>query len=242
MKRQLVFKSALLVLLLVMTGQFISAQSFTKRFKNEPLTGVIKELERQTGYSFIYETGILRDAPAVTADFNSASVQTVLRQIVKPPFKYELKGKIITITKTEAKTSGKTTGDDKSTEVSGTVKDAKTGEPLVGVAVWVKDTPIGVSTDLDGRYNLSFKGNYGYISVSCIGYVAQDVQIKKGSQVINVALEQDGNTLEEAVAVGYGHQKKASIVGAIATIATDAVKIPVSKISNALAGRLSGDV
>ena len=53
MKRQLVFKSALLVLLLVMTGQFISAQSFTKRFKNEPLTGVIKELERQTGYSFI---------------------------------------------------------------------------------------------------------------------------------------------------------------------------------------------
>ena len=59
MKRQLVFKSALLVLLLVMTGQFISAQSFTKRFKNEPLTGVIKELERQTGYSFIYETGIL---------------------------------------------------------------------------------------------------------------------------------------------------------------------------------------
>lgn len=47
MKRQLVFKSALLVLLLVMTGQFISAQSFTKRFKNEPLTGVIKELERR---------------------------------------------------------------------------------------------------------------------------------------------------------------------------------------------------
>ena len=88
MKRQLVFKSALLVLLLVMTGQFISAQSFTKQFRNEPLTGVIKELERQTGYSFIYETGIFRDAPAVTADFNSASVQTVLRQILKPPFKW----------------------------------------------------------------------------------------------------------------------------------------------------------
>lgn len=44
------------------------------------------------------------------------------------------------------------------------------------------------------------------------------------------------------MAVGYGHQKKASIVGAIATIAPDAVKIPVSKISNALAGRLSGVV
>ena len=200
MKKQLVFKSVLLVLLLVMTGQFISAQSFTKQFKNEPLTGVIKELERQTGYSFIYETGIFREAPVVTADFNSASVQTVLRQILKPPFKYEMKGKIITISKTESKASSATTSDDRQTEVSGTVKDAKTGEPLVGVAVWVKDTPIGVSTDLDGHYKLSFKGNYGYISISCIGYVPQEVQIKKGAQVVNVSLEQDGNTLEEAVA------------------------------------------
>lgn len=57
MKKQLVFKSVLLVLLLVMTGQFISAQSFTKQFKNEPLTGVIKELERQTGYLYYTEKG-----------------------------------------------------------------------------------------------------------------------------------------------------------------------------------------
>ena len=245
MKRQLVIKSALLALLLVMTGQFVSAQSFTKSFKSEPLTGVIKELERQTGYSFIYESGILRDAPAVTADFKSASVQTVLRQIVKPPLKYELNGKIVTITRTETKSAGASQPgrkEDKGTEVSGTVKDAKTGEPLVGVAVWVKDTPIGVSTDLDGRYKISFTGNYGYISVSTIGYVAQDVAVKKGSQTINVALEQDNNTLEEAVAVGYGHQKKASIVGAIATIAPDEMKVPVSKLSNALAGRLSGVV
>lgn len=174
MKRQLLLKSVLLVLLLVMTGQIMSAQSFTRQFRNEPLTSVIKELERQTGYSFLYETGVLKNAPAVTADFKSASVQEVLKQIVRPPLKYELKGKIVTITKSASKPSSTSAGDkDKATEVSGTVKDAKTGEPLVGVAVWVKDTPIGVSTDLDGRYNLSFKGNYGYISVSCIGYVAQ---------------------------------------------------------------------
>ncbi len=243
MKRQLLLKSVLLVLLLVMTGQMISAQSFTRQFRNEPLTSVIKELERQTGYSFLYETGVLKNAPAVTADFKSASVQEVLKQIVRPPLKYELKGKIVTITKSESKPSSTAAGDkDKTTEVSGVVKDSKTGEPLVGVAVWVKDTPIGVTTDLDGHYSISFKGNYGYVSVSSIGYVAQDVAVKKGSQVINVALEQDGNTLEEAVAVGYGHQKKASIVGAIATIAPDEMKIPVSKLSNALAGRLSGVV
>ena len=67
MKRQLLLKSVLLVLLLVMTGQMISAQSFTRQFRNEPLTSVIKELERQTGYSFLYETGVLKNAPAVTA-------------------------------------------------------------------------------------------------------------------------------------------------------------------------------
>ena len=130
------------------------------------------------------------------------------------------------------------------TNLRRSAEPSRTPRPASRLSEWrfgSRTLRFGVSTDLDGRYNLSFRGDYGYISVSCIGYVAQDVQIKKGSQVINVALEQDGNTLEEAVAVGYGHQKKASIVGAIATIAPDAVKIPVSKMRTP-AGRLSGVV
>ena len=129
---------------------------------------------------------------------------------------------------------------DRKTEVSGTVTDSK-GQPVVGVAVWVKDTQVSAITDAEGRYHLSFEGNYAFVSFSSLGYKPQEVQFKTGvSQVINVKLEDDTEVLEEAVAVGYGHQKKASVVGAISTIQPDELKVPVSKLSNSLAGRLSG--
>ncbi len=126
--------------------------------------------------------------------------------------------------------------------VKGIVTDKSNNEPLIGAIVWVKDTPFNAITGIDGDYELSFTGNYGFVTVSLMGYKEVDVQVHPGTQTINVALDPDGEMLEEAVAVGYGTQKKVSIVGAISTIEPDALKVPVSKLSNALSGRLSGVV
>ncbi len=131
----------------------------------------------------------------------------------------------------------------KETVVKGIITDKSNNEPLIGAIVWVKDTPFNAITGIDGDYELTFTGNYGFATVSLMGYKDVDIQVKPGTtQTINVALEPDGEMLEEAVAVGYGTQKKASIVGAISTIEPDALKVPVSKLSNALSGRLSGVV
>ncbi len=128
------------------------------------------------------------------------------------------------------------------TVVKGIVTDKSNNEPLIGAIVWVKDTPHNAITGIDGDYELSFTGNYGFVTVSLMGYKDVDIQVRKGTQTINVALEPDGEMLEEAVAVGYGTQKKVSVVGAITTIEPDALKVPVSKLSNALSGRLAGVV
>ncbi len=128
------------------------------------------------------------------------------------------------------------------TVVKGIITDKSNNEPLIGAIVWVKDTPFNAITGIDGDYELTFTGNYGFATVSLMGYKDVDIQVHKGTQTINVALEPDGEMLEEAVAVGYGTQKKVSIVGAISTIEPDALKVPVSKLSNALSGRLSGVV
>ncbi len=126
--------------------------------------------------------------------------------------------------------------------MKGIVTDKSNNEPLIGAIVWVKDTPHNAITGIDGDYELSFTGNYGFVTVSLMGYKDVDIQVHKGTQTINVALEPDGEMLEEAVAVGYGTQKKVSVVGAISTIEPDALKVPVSKLSNALSGRLAGVV
>ena len=132
--------------------------------------------------------------------------------------------------------------DSQETVVKGKIYDAKTKEPLVGVAVWVKDTPHSSMSDLDGNYELRFTGNYGYVTFSLLGYAEKEVAVKKGNQVINVALEEDMNTLEEAVAVGYGSQKRASIIGSISTVDPISLQVPVANVSSALAGRLMNDV
>lgn len=224
---------------LFMGGTGMSAQNLTKEFDNAEFTDVIRELEHQTGYSFIYESGDLRTAPRITASFKDASVTKVLSTIIKSPLKYEIKGNIVAITRVN---TAEPQSPEEETTVSGIVTDAVTGEPLPGAAVWVKDTPIGVVTDVDGHYRLSFTGNYGYLNISILGYADEEIQMKKGVQIINVQLEPNNTQLDEAVAIGYGYQKKASIIGAIAAINPTEMKVPVSQLSNALAGRLSGVV
>ena len=154
--------------------------------------------------------------------------------------KYELKGKIVVITRSAVKQEA-VVAKNGATVVSGVITDSATGETIPGVTVWVKDTQFGTTTDLDGAYTIEFKGNYGFLSVSSMGYQLEEVRLSSDAvQTINVALKPDATMLEEAVAIGYGTQKKASIVGAIATIDPSEMKVPVSKMSNALSGRLSG--
>ena len=238
--KQPIRKSLLISLALLMGSVVLSAQNITAVFKAEAMSEVLKELERQVDYSFIYEISELKSAPAITASFNNVSLEDVLHEMVKPPLKFELKGKIVVISSSESRQSVASVKEDK-TIIKGVVTDAKTGETVPGVTVWIKDTQFGTTTDLDGAYQIEFKGNYGFLSVSAMGYSLEEVRLSgEQNQVINVALKEDATMLEEAIAVGYGTQKKASIVGAISTINPAEMKVPVSKISNALGGRLSG--
>lgn len=228
-----------LILFCLFSGA-LNAQEITATFRDRPLSDVVKELERQTGYSFIYETSDLKDISPVTASFQNVAVDSALKQLIKSPLKYELKGKIVVITRS-AEQQEVVVAKNGATVVSGVITDASTGETVPGVTVWVKDTQFGTTTDLDGAYTIEFKGNYGFLSVSSMGYQLEEVRLSSDAvQTINVALKPDATMLEEAVAIGYGTQKKASIVGAIATIDPSEMKVPVSKMSNALSGRLSG--
>lgn len=123
--------------------------------------------------------------------------------------------------------------------VTGTVSD-KLG-PVPGVGVVVKKTTDGTVTDFDGRY--SIQAREGDVLVfSCMGYA--NVEITVGSKpVIDVTLSDDSTLLDEVVVVGYGTQRKESVVGAITSVKGDAlVESGVSNITSAIAGKLSGVV
>ncbi|HIS22500.1 MAG TPA: TonB-dependent receptor [Candidatus Cryptobacteroides intestinipullorum] len=121
------------------------------------------------------------------------------------------------------------------------VVSATTGESVIGVGVMIKGTATGVTTDLDGRYELSAPKNATLV-FSSIGYKTLEVRLD-GRSVVNVALETDSELLEEAVAIGYGSQSKITLTGSVTqTSGAELVKNSSVNLSQGLAGRLSGVV
>jgi TonB-linked SusC/RagA family outer membrane protein len=125
-------------------------------------------------------------------------------------------------------------------KVSGTVIDATTGESLVGVTVMVVGTTQGVVTDSKGSFTLNIPSANDQLKVSYIGYVSQVIPLN-GQIKISVKLESEIKNLGEVVVVGYGTQKKASIVGAITMVnSASLMKSGQQNITSAITGKLSG--
>lgn len=127
--------------------------------------------------------------------------------------------------------------------VRGTVVD-DTGEPLIGVTVLLQGTSQGVATDFDGQYSINVPSlKTAVLDFSYVGMVSQSVKVN-GRSVVDVTLVSDTEMLEEVVVVGYGQQKKASIVGAITQTSGETLERAggVSSVGAALTGNLPGVV
>jgi len=98
--------------------------------------------------------------------------------------------------------------------VKGTVKDAVTGEALIGVTVMIKGTTVGTITDINGQFSLKLPQKESLVSVSFIGYTTQELMMQQASTV-TVSMQLEITQIQEVVVVGYGTQKKESVVGAI---------------------------
>ena len=139
-----------------------------------------------------------------------------------------------------AKPKTKTETKRKTIEVRGTVTDS-TGVTLVGVTVKVKNQAgVGTGTDVNGKYILNVPDNATLV-FNYVGFITQEVPVN-GKSVINVTMREQTSQLEEVVVVGFGAQKKISLVGSQASIKPAELQLPVRNIANALGGRIAGVV
>ena len=122
--------------------------------------------------------------------------------------------------------------------VNGVVIDA-TGLPLPGVSVTVKGSATGTTTDLNGHFTLNAPRSATLV-LSYIGMITQEVKVNSRS-MINVTLQEDINSLDEVVVVGYGTQKKIHLTGSISSVSSkELLKSTTSNVSQALVGKLPG--
>lgn len=124
-----------------------------------------------------------------------------------------------------------------SRSVSGTVVDIQ-NEPMIGVNVLIKGTTNGVITDLDGRYTIAGVSENSVLTVSYIGYIAQEITVGKQTN-INFTLKEDAQTLDEIVVVGYAIQKKSDSTGSIGSVGNSKL---VGKGSTTVMESLQGQV
>ena len=118
--------------------------------------------------------------------------------------------------------------------VTGTVLD-ETGEPVIGATVTVAGTKTATVTDLDGNYKISAPAD-AKVVISYIGYMPMTV--KPGG---TVTLQEDKQTLEEVVVVGYGAQKKAHLTGSISTVPVDDIQdLANGGLASSLSGLVNG--
>ncbi len=126
-------------------------------------------------------------------------------------------------------------------KVSGKVVDLKTGETLIGVSIIIKGSTKTTITDYDGNYSIEVPDIANDTLVfSYIGYQAMQEPVKNRTY-ITVQLNSADQQLSEVIIIGYGTQKKQSVIGSISSISNKTlVTAPVSNISQSLAGKLSG--
>ena len=118
--------------------------------------------------------------------------------------------------------------------MTGTVVD-ELGEPVIGATVTVEGTKIATITDMDGNYSVSAPAG-SKVTISYIGYLTQTVT--PGG---TVKLEEDKQTLEEVVVVGYGTQKKAHLTGSVSTVEVDDIQdLANGGLGQSLSGLVNG--
>ena len=115
------------------------------------------------------------------------------------------------------------------------------GQPVAGVAVIIDETKTGTVTDGNGYYVIDVPNVGVHLTFTCLGYKPQTAVVPK-SLSLDIYMEEDTLEMDAAGVVGMGHQRKASVIGAISSVSRDALKIPQRNLTNALAGKIAGAV
>lgn len=228
------------------TGTLYGQQAtVTLKSKDIPMSGVIEEIEKTTPYTFLYSDRQIGPLLHLNVNFKNADIHKVLKYCLqKSGLTYELVDKTIIIipeSPEEYSDTKNTTAPPASsyTLLEGKIKDTE-GNALPGVNVYIKDSPgRGSASDEKGYFRIRVKKG-DIVFFSSIGYITKEIFIEKPTTELNIRLEQNDEKIEEVQVVGYGTQRKISVVGAISNMSLEGRNFPVTSFSNAIAGSMSG--
>lgn len=209
--------------------------------ENVAVSEVLNAIEAQTDYLFVYNKKNVNVSRTTSVHVSDKSVAIVLSELFEGTnIAYTMEGKHIVLTLRKAVEAKEVPQPQQSGRaVSGVIKD-KSGLEVIGANVVEKGTTNGTVTDVDGKFTLNVKPG-STLLISYIGYNTKEIKVGNEATV-NILLEEDSQSLDEIVVVGYGAQKKVNLTGAISTVKMEDVmgNRPVGNTAQALEGAIPG--
>ena len=239
MRKRILLTLGLSLLLCLLAGPAASARTQGKLYDLDlsipgaTVSSFTAALTGQTGVLFSYETDLASKALGnISIKESQASLESILTKA------FSGKGITWKVVNRTVVLTAEQQPQEKGAVVTGRVVDSN-GDPLPGAGVIISGTTKGTTTDADGRYSVYVAPGQS-LEFSFIGYATQVIPVGKRS-VLNVALENDQNILDDVVVVGYGTQSRKTLSTAIAKV--DGEKLmdaPVSTVGDALKGKVTG--
>jgi len=220
-------------------------QLVTLRVRHAPLEAVLAEIQKQTGYNFVYAKIELESAHPVDLDVHNADIQQVLVQCFKgQPLAYTIEEQYIVVKKRPVEPSVQKSVSDSSKprtiDVEGKVSDEK-GEALAGASVSVKNGKEGTLTNEKGVFVLKKIPPDAVLEISFTGYKLTEVHVAGAKELLAVKLPLANNQLDQAQVIAYGTTTQRLSTGDVTTInAADIEKQSVNNPLLALEGRVPG--
>lgn len=184
------------------------SQKVTMEMKNSTVLDVLKEIESETGFLFVYNKEDLNLKREVSVHADDKMLTEVLSQLFNGTgITYVMAGSNIVLMKDKVQQNSR--------KITGNIVD-NFGEPVIGANVMEKGTSNGTITDIDGNFSLNVSSN-GVLVVSFIGYLTQEIPVGNTNS-FNIQLKEDAKTLDEVVVIGYGTMRKKDLTGSVIQI------------------------
>ncbi|MGO1597027.1 MAG: TonB-dependent receptor plug domain-containing protein [Sphingobacterium sp.] len=208
-------KITLLILLLALSGLNAKthSQTINLTIERSSLISVLKKVEAQSNYSFVYDRSDLEGIYIKNVELRSASIQHTLDFLLSGKnIEYKLFGTNVVLKKTLVPVPRQA-----DRVLEGRIVDDQ-GVPLPGASVNLKGTDRKTSTDMEGNFKLTVPDrDSGILVATFIGYLSKEVEFNEQNNLL-ITLEPDQAQLDEVVVIGYGTEKKANITGSVATV------------------------
>jgi TonB-linked SusC/RagA family outer membrane protein len=241
MKEIIKHKFPYLLFFLLLFSSFASVygqeRTVTLNLSKVPLNTALKEIEKQTSMSVVYNTNDVDINRIISIKVSKESLNNVMNQLFKGiNTSFSIVDNHIVLSAKNIKVDQQ-----KKTPIaaSGTITDAK-GEPLIGVSVLVKGTSNGTITDMDGNFKIqAAKGDV--LEVSYIGYASQAITLAN-AQPLKIVMGEDTQTLDEVVvtALGIKRSEKALSYNVQQVKGDDLTAVKDANFMNSLNGKVAG--